>query len=543
MKSSQMSDPDPMIQGRSPLKRRLFWLLMAPAIAGLCTIGVFAAVNPEGEQVDSPTLDSLLVAKVEKGPVTDSLSVRGKIKRRNSLSVSDRAPDGQMVTMLPIEAGQAVRPGSVVAEISGRPVIFLDALLPMYRDLEPGDSGPDVKQLTEVLVDLGYLSVSTEVYGPEVSAGVRGLYGKIGYDAPHASTEHLASLDALEKEVASQAEEPGLELPRKDDDLKIAKARAERALDQAKEDRKALIKKHERELKVTPKVIEENSAQDPLSTDESAKPTVQESHAAPLDKNSSIRQYDAEIRSLDEEVATAQEEVTLAKVALEERQERRQRESSAKAHELERQEELAAQLRDAQAKADTPLPKNELIVGLSDEAVVAQVSKSVGDVADGEILVLGDTRLSVTATVPSNSPSELPETGSTIVVTAADGTIWRDGILLSKKSHGTNLTITIELPSADPEVEGTDVQLLIPLLPTSEDGLARVPRSAVITDTSGRNFIEIIQAGTKSEVVRLPVELGRSAAGMVELILEDDQLDLMERDVVLQFTPENLKQP
>ncbi|UUX59303.1 hypothetical protein [Glutamicibacter halophytocola] len=538
-----MSDPDPMIQGRSPLKRRLLWLLMAPAIAGLCTIGVFAAVNPEGEQVDSPTLDSLLVAKVEKGPVTDSLSVRGKIKRRNSLSVSDRAPDGQMVTMLPIEAGQAVRPGSVVAEISGRPVIFLDALLPMYRDLEPGDTGPDVKQLTEVLVELGYLSGSTEVYGPEVSAGVRGLYGKIGYDAPHASTEHLASLDALEKEVASQAEEPGLELPRKDDDLKIAKARAERALDQAKEDRKALIKKHEKELKVTPKAIEENSAQDPLSTGERAKPTVQESHAAPLDKNSSIRQYDAEIRSLDEQVATAQEEVTLAKVALEERQERRQLESSAKAHELERQEELAAQLRDAQAKADTPLPKNELIVGLSDEAVVAQVSKSVGDVADGEILVLGDTRLSVTATVPSNSPSELPETGSTIVVTAADGTIWRDGILLSKKSHGTNTTITIELPSADPEVEGTDVQLLIPLLPTSEVGLARVPRSAVITDTSGRNFIEIIQAGTRSEVVRLPVELGRSAAGMVELILEDDQLDLMERDVVLQFTTENLKQP
>jgi len=60
------------------------------------------------------------------------------------------------LTGLP-EIGQIVAPGDTVAEIDGRPVIAAAGAMPMWRDLRNGvDDGADVRQVEQLLADLGY---------------------------------------------------------------------------------------------------------------------------------------------------------------------------------------------------------------------------------------------------------------------------------------------------------------------------------------------------------------------------------------------------
>ncbi len=61
--------------------------------------------------------------------------------------------DGSLsiVTARPPKAGQTIRAGDVVAEVSGRPLLAFPTSVPLYRDLSVGDQGNDVRQLEEIL--------------------------------------------------------------------------------------------------------------------------------------------------------------------------------------------------------------------------------------------------------------------------------------------------------------------------------------------------------------------------------------------------------
>jgi peptidoglycan hydrolase-like protein with peptidoglycan-binding domain len=45
--------------------------------------------------------------------------------------------------------------GEVAMTVDGRPVFVLPGAIPMHRDLRPGDTGPDVRQLERALQRLG----------------------------------------------------------------------------------------------------------------------------------------------------------------------------------------------------------------------------------------------------------------------------------------------------------------------------------------------------------------------------------------------------
>ena len=59
------------------------------------------------------------------------------------------------VTWLPAE-GRTIRRGGVLYRVNGKPVVLLYGSYPLWRTLEPGVEGPDVRQLEENLVALGY---------------------------------------------------------------------------------------------------------------------------------------------------------------------------------------------------------------------------------------------------------------------------------------------------------------------------------------------------------------------------------------------------
>jgi hypothetical protein len=105
---------------------------------------------------------------------------------------------GTIVTSLPTP-GAEVPEGGVLATIAGRPVFALEGEAPMYRDLGPGMSGPDVAQLETALERIGISPGAVDgLYDAGTEAAVRTLYTNAGF------TPVVATLAQLEGVRAAQ---------------------------------------------------------------------------------------------------------------------------------------------------------------------------------------------------------------------------------------------------------------------------------------------------------------------------------------------------
>lgn len=122
----------------------------------------------------------------------DAIAVQGTVRAARTVRVMGSAPFATVtVTRLPVKVGDRVRPGRVIAEIDGRPILLLRGRLPAYRDLHEGDHGPDVTQLQRALESLGYAD-----YDPpgefmlSTALALLLFYRHLGYQAPihHAAT-------------------------------------------------------------------------------------------------------------------------------------------------------------------------------------------------------------------------------------------------------------------------------------------------------------------------------------------------------------------
>ena len=98
--------------------------------------------------------------------------------------------------------GSTITEGKALLEITGRPVIGLAGVLPMYRTLSPGSKGPDVLQLEQTLDRLG-LDPGTvdDEYDTDTSQAVERLYEKAGYDAPEPDERLTQAVDQARKQV------------------------------------------------------------------------------------------------------------------------------------------------------------------------------------------------------------------------------------------------------------------------------------------------------------------------------------------------------
>jgi multidrug efflux pump subunit AcrA (membrane-fusion protein) len=126
-----------------------------------------------------------ITAKVDGGELVDQFTLPGKFVR--SVSIPVRGPDTPatgskaVVTRLPLAAGAEVRAGTVLAEVSGRPLIALPGEFPAYRDLSTGDKGVDVKQLQQALRTRYHTPVTGEL-DERTGADLRKLYASVGYE-------------------------------------------------------------------------------------------------------------------------------------------------------------------------------------------------------------------------------------------------------------------------------------------------------------------------------------------------------------------------
>ncbi|MFF9064034.1 peptidoglycan-binding protein [Streptomyces sp. NPDC014891] len=192
--------------------RRRLALIAAGAVA-LTGAGFGASLlvkSPAQAAADSrPPAPSVITAPVEYRTLASSVILRGTVVAGQSVEI---APGGAAeggsptVSKLPLKAGDPVRAGRLLVEISGRPVIALQGTVPLYRDLKPGAQGSDVGRLQDALHRLGHSTSPDDRgrFGEATKAAVTALYTSLGYEPVEVGgAEGSATVTAAEAQVTA----------------------------------------------------------------------------------------------------------------------------------------------------------------------------------------------------------------------------------------------------------------------------------------------------------------------------------------------------
>jgi peptidoglycan hydrolase-like protein with peptidoglycan-binding domain len=156
----------------------------------------------------------VLTAQVESRVVSENVITRGKVLPSRHVEVSSAGLAGEAVRSVVTKGagspGSRVRIGSVLVEVSGRPVFALSGSLPAYRDLTTGDTGEDVAQLQRALAALGhsYGKDPLGTFGSGTARAVTALYEQAGYSALRAESVVAEHKDSDHEAVASPSTEP-----------------------------------------------------------------------------------------------------------------------------------------------------------------------------------------------------------------------------------------------------------------------------------------------------------------------------------------------
>jgi peptidoglycan hydrolase-like protein with peptidoglycan-binding domain len=90
------------------------------------------------------------------------------------------------ISRLDVTAGRTVSNGEKLAEIDGEPLFALAGRVPAWRDITPGESGPDVAELQKALAALGYYTGGDTpgLFGTATQDAVTLYYEHFGYTPP-----------------------------------------------------------------------------------------------------------------------------------------------------------------------------------------------------------------------------------------------------------------------------------------------------------------------------------------------------------------------
>jgi peptidoglycan hydrolase-like protein with peptidoglycan-binding domain len=177
------------------------------AIGGL--IGASFVKSPQQIAADTaappPTATT---AKVVSQILTSSVEMRGVVYPATQYDVYPSAPESDAgtsgtgapaggaaaggsagavyISRLDVAAGQTISNGEKLAEIDGEPLFALAGHVPAWRDITPGESGPDVAELQKALASLGYYQGGDTpgFFGAATQAAVSEYYEHLGYTPP-----------------------------------------------------------------------------------------------------------------------------------------------------------------------------------------------------------------------------------------------------------------------------------------------------------------------------------------------------------------------
>jgi peptidoglycan hydrolase-like protein with peptidoglycan-binding domain len=164
-------DATPPARGR---KRALAALTLL-VVAAVVVVAIVAAREGGHKTAGSPRT-AAGAATVERRNLVTSENETGTISYADSSTVANRLRG--TLTWVPA-VGRVIDPGQKLFDVDNFPVILMDGTTPGYRPLDPSDSaGPDVKQLNQDLIDLGFNGdgiVDDDEWQPATTLGVEEL--------------------------------------------------------------------------------------------------------------------------------------------------------------------------------------------------------------------------------------------------------------------------------------------------------------------------------------------------------------------------------
>jgi len=101
-------------------------------------------------------------------------------------SASGAGSSSVYISRLDVAAGDSLTNGRLLAEIDGQPLFALAGPVPAWRDLLPGETGPDVAELQKALARLGYYDDGDTPgdFGGATEEAVYLYYEHLGYTPP-----------------------------------------------------------------------------------------------------------------------------------------------------------------------------------------------------------------------------------------------------------------------------------------------------------------------------------------------------------------------
>lgn len=190
----------------------------------LTTAAVVSQVLTSSVQMRGVVYPSTQYDVYVSSPSSSSSSSSGTAAGSSSGAAAAPSTGAVYISKLEVAAGDTIRNGEQLAEIDGEPLFALTGPVPAWRDLTPGESGPDVTELQNALASLGYYDGGDTpgYFGSATEDAVSLYYEHLGYTAPSsggvpaADVVFLPSLPAtvvaVNGAVGEQPGQPFLEL-------------------------------------------------------------------------------------------------------------------------------------------------------------------------------------------------------------------------------------------------------------------------------------------------------------------------------------------
>ena len=488
---------------------RTIWIM---AIVAVLSLGAGILLS---QLITSPADAAAEAAPPEAGPITvpvESRTLANDVVLRADVVYEDPANitletgdiGGPAVVTGQVPAvGDTIEAGTVMLEVSSRPVILLTGDLPVFRTMRAGVSGADVQQLRAALAELGIDAgdPATAEYDAALAEGVRALYNKIGYEPPTAGGQD--EIDAARERVrmaettVAQAQkdlanpEGGMSERQKQNAIEAADL-AFREYN----DRVALCATPDPERE--PDLCSEATVLNLLWALRNAEDARDEALRPP------------DTTYLQQALDSARRELTDAQKAL----------------------------ADAQAGTLTPLPASEVVFLASTPRRVDSVSVQRGSMVAGTaVMSVSGATMQISGNIAAVD-AELVTVGTAVEIAMPGGGTVPGTVQEIKEPEGAGSSETRKRVIITPdelteeqrlELQYSNVRVTIPVASTDGDVLA-VPSAALTAGPGGEARVERFDG--EGDTTLVTVTTGLAAGGFVEITPVDGDLEVGDRVVV-----------
>jgi peptidoglycan hydrolase-like protein with peptidoglycan-binding domain len=520
----------------------------------------------------APPEPSPILVPVESRVLSSDVVTRGTVRfglpQPVSIAPSTLKGGVGLVATLP-RPNTGFQEGEVLLSISGRPVFILRGATPTHRDMSPGISGGDVRQLEEALARLGFYPGTVDgVYDQKTSAAVERWYREAGWEPFGPTKEQRAAILALEREWSDAARARlTAEAARETAVRAVAAARAladqnmrQAALDIAArggdETRRRVETRNSKSLPLeTERARAEHAASaaaadvaaqiaeraiivlDPRQTQTARATAEARVKVARAAQRKAKLEADLAIRNAARDAALAEERVRVAEAAVNaarlegERSVRAALEQQSIAEfdlktASERADRLERDLAAARVRLGVQVPADEVVFLPTLPVRVHELTAAVAANASGVVMSVTDNELSVDSQLPIAAAARvrpgmkvaidepalgISAAGTVETVASAPGTRGVDGY---------HFYLGVKVERSPVSLAGFSVRLTIPI-ETSSGAVTAVPTSAVSLAVDGTSRVQVDRGGVLEYVTVKP---GLAAGGYVEVTAPDAQL-------------------